>query len=271
MSFFDSLILGILQGITEFLPISSSGHLILAEDFLGLDTADLKSFDVLMHMGTFLAIAVYFWRDIWEMLKAFVEIIQKRNFKNPYARLILWIFIGTIPAVIVGKFAGKNIDEIFRSSDRVAMNLIAIALVFLLAEYIYKKCFKEKKGIEKLDWKNSLAIGFAQALALIPGVSRSGATISMGLLQGIERASAARFSFLLGLPAMLGAALLTSLETNPSDIYAVGVSSLLTGFLSSFIAGILSIFFLMKFLRKHSLVWFAAYRIILAIFVLAYY
>jgi undecaprenyl-diphosphatase len=257
MDILDSVILGILQGITEFLPISSSGHLVLGEHFLGLNVDMLKSFDVVVHVGTLLAILVYFWKDVWGMLKAFGRFFVGK-FEGPYAKLILFIVIGTVPAVVVGLFGEEWIDLTFRNVRSVGMWMMIIGILFVLGEYAYKR----NKGRE-MKWFKAVIIGCAQAFALIPGVSRSGSTIVAGLFQGIERSEAARFSFLLGIPAIAGAGLLTAIKIPGNGGFGVEWVPLVVGFLASFIFGLLSVAFLMRFLKKHSLIIFAVYLIAL--------
>ena len=258
MEMFEALVLGAVQGITEFLPVSSSGHLVLGEHFLGLEVEGLKSFDVVVHMGTLLAILVYFWRDIWGLLKAlFVK-------DEVYRPMIGWIIIGTLPAVAVGLLAEEWIDGIFRNVNAVAIVMMIVSAVFVLGEYVHKK---EKK--RRLNWWKALVIGCAQAVALIPGVSRSGSTIVAGLFNGIEREQAARFSFLLGAPAIFGAGLLTAIKSWDGGL-GVSVEALSVGFVSSFLLGLLSVWGLMKFLKKHTLVVFAVYLAVLGVSVLVF-
>lgn len=264
----NAFILGLLQGVTEFLPISSSGHLVLVEDLMGLDVAGLKSFDVMVHIGSLLAIFIYFRTDIWEMIKALMDFLTGRLKKdNPYFRLIIFIVMGTIPAVIVGLLFEDQIDAMFRSKMPVAIVMIVLALIYVLGEFVFKKKIKPK-NFEQITWVNALAIGVAQAIAIIPGISRSGSTIVTGLFFGIDRKAAARFSFLLGIPAIMGAGLLTSFKVTGQEIELIGIGSLVVGFLSSFVFGYLSVSFLMNYLRKHSLLVFAGYLVILAFFVL---
>lgn len=289
MSILEAFILGVLQGITEFLPISSSGHLVLGEHFLGLNVEELKNFDVLVHMGTLLAILLYFKEDVLGMLKAFCGLFIKRLASTEgaenYRRLIILLIIGTIPAVIVGLLWNEELDQMFRQIDVVAMWMIIVGVIFILGEMVYsesnKGWFKNlfakirnwfgtsdnfKKDISNVTWRQSLIIGIAQAIALVPGISRSGSTIVAGIFQGIERRSAARFSFLLGIPAILGAGILTAIQTSGAEtgVGAANISnlSLLVGFLSSLIFGLLTIYFMMRFLKNHTLKSFAAYLII---------
>lgn len=258
MNFLEALFLGILQGITEFLPISSSGHLVIGESLLGLEVEALKSFDVVVHLGTFAAIIIYFWKDVVGLFKGFfsyVGFIKKSPAHKEYQSLIGYIIIGTIPALFVGLFLEDPIDFLFRNTLYVGLWMIVVAEVFLLAEWASKK-FKKEEG---MNWKKAIVIGLAQSVALIPGVSRSGSTIAAGLFQGVSREKAARFSFLLALPAIFGAGLLTGIKELKSGGLDVEFLPLIVGFVSSAVAGFISVYFLMKFLKKHSLNAFAYY------------
>ena len=257
MDFLDAIFLGILQGITEFLPVSSSGHLVLGEELLGLEVESLKTFDVMVHMGTLLAILIYFWKDVWGMIKALF------GKSREYGMLIVYIVVGTVPAVLAGLFLEDGIDSLFRNVVSVSLWMILVGVFFILGERFFKKVKKGKMGLKK-----AIIIGLAQSLALIPGVSRSGSTIVAGLFQGIKREEAARFSFLLGIPAIAGAGLYTILKMPMESGWLtsgglLGPGVLLAGFISAFIAGIVSIVFLMRFLKKHSLVVFSVYLFIL--------
>ncbi len=270
MDLFDAFLLGALQGITEFLPISSSGHLVLLEDFLGLNVEQLLSFDVIVHMGTLLAVFIYFWKDIWKMIKTIFNLfVGKLDMKDPYTKLILFIIIGSVPAVAAGLLLGDYITEVFRDTRSVAFMMLGLAIVFLFAEWVSKKKYQKIEG-KKLNWWMALIIGCAQALALIPGISRSGSTIVAGLFQGVSRQDAARFSFLLGIPVILGAGLFTFMDIQSIDPTSQLVSngSLMVGFLSSFVFGIASVSFLMAYLKKHTLMVFSIYLFGLSLFVL---
>lgn len=262
MNICQSLILGTLQGITEFLPISSSGHLVIVEHFFKLNVDTLQSFDVLLHLGTLLAILVYFWRDVLEMIKAFFGFIfGKRRFKDPFVQLVLFVIIGTIPAVIAGFLLKDWIENTFRNISYVAIFMMVVGLVFLIGEFVYKKYSSHKNSVD--TWWRALVIGVVQAIALLPGVSRSGSTIVAGLFQGVERSAAARFSFLLGIPAILGAVVLTAIKIPAGEYASMPIGAYSLGFLASFIFGLLSVWFLMKFLKKHSLIVFAIYLLAL--------
>jgi len=255
MTVFDSAALGALQGITEFLPISSSGHLVLAESVLGLKMEGLKSFDIAVHLGTLVSILAYFWRDVLEMIKAFFRIIFVKMKKDSYEKLVGFVVLGTIPAVIAGFFLGDKIDEIFRDVRMVGVSMMCTAILFLIAEFVNKKAVKGGMNFVK-----AFVIGVFQAVALIPGVSRSGSTISAGLLQKMERAEAARFSFLLGIPAIAGAGVLTFMKSG--EVGGFELAPALIGFAVSAVVGFAAIYFLMKFLKKHSLKIFSLYLLV---------
>ncbi|MFC1616136.1 undecaprenyl-diphosphate phosphatase [Patescibacteria group bacterium] len=289
MDWIDALILGALQGVTEFLPISSSGHLVLGEHFLGLKIEVLKSFDVIVHMATLLAILIYFWRDVWGMIKGFFMLIGgKAKFNDPYSKLIFYIIIGTIPAVFLGLFAEDWIDTNFRNVEAVGIFMFIVGIIFILGEFTYKRFHEEssvkEKFLDKVDeardciepggyesteirgltWWKAIIIGVAQSIALVPGVSRSGSTIVAGLFQGIKRSQAARFSFLLGIPAIAGAGLLTAIKMG-GDGSQVDILPMIIGFVASFLFGLFSVWFLMQFLKKHSLIVFSVYLIALGL------
>lgn len=261
MDLFQAFILGMLQGVSEFLPISSSGHLVLGEHFLGLEVADLKMFDVAVHVATLLAIVVYFWKDILGLFKAFGKLCCGNRDKD--VQLLNYIIIGTLPVVGAGLFLEDWIDSIFRNVESVAFAMIVVAMVFVIGEWFLKKNGESKMNV----WK-ALFIGFAQMLALVPGVSRSGSTIVAGLFSGMKREQAARFSFLLGTPAIFGAGLLKSLDFFSGASIGVELSALAVGFVSAFLFGLISVWGLMKFLKKHTLLVFAVYLLVLGVGVL---
>lgn len=258
MTVFESIILGILQGITEFLPISSSGHLIIFEKLFDLEVAKLLDFDIMIHMGTLLAILIYFRRDFFSLLK----------FKDK--KMILNLLLASIPAVIVGLLFKDQIEEIFRSTFSVSIFLIVVGALFFLPENFFsgRKKQNNSNNIPNLNLKNSILIGLAQSLALMPGISRSGSTILTGTLLGIPRAEAAKFSFLLGSIAIAGAGVLGLKDLNQLQMSS---EILFAGFISSFISGIFAIKFLMGFLEKYTLKVFGVYRIILGVSMLIYF
>ncbi|OGJ50242.1 hypothetical protein A2335_04185 [Candidatus Peregrinibacteria bacterium RIFOXYB2_FULL_32_7] len=250
MSLLQSLLLGLLQGITEFLPISSSGHLVLGEYFLNLEFESLKSFDVVLHVGSLLAILIYFYKDFSNIIKNIF------NIKGQSA--VFKLFIATIPAVIIGLTLEEQIDSIFRNPKMIAIVMIFTGLIFFLSEK-----FPKDKDKTKISLKNMFLIGIAQAIAIIPGISRSGSTIAMGLFQGIKREQAAKISFMLGSIAIFGAGLLTSLKIEHNESETLSIEILLAGFISSLLASLLSISWLMKFLKNHKLNVFGGYLIMI--------
>jgi undecaprenyl-diphosphatase len=262
MNYLESIILGVIQGITEFLPISSSGHLVLGQEILGLNVETLRTFDVFVHLGTLMAILLYFYKDIILLLKGFLQII-KGKFKGPNQKTVFLVIIATIPAVIFGLTIDDVLDQWFRNPTSVATFMFLIAIFFWVAEDFSRK-FKEKRSLEKLNKKDALLMGLAQAFAIIPGVSRSGSTIATGLFLGQKREEAARFSFLMGVPAIAGAGILTSLKSSGEEI-GIELSIILIGFFAAFISGLISIYILMKILKSNSLKGFSVYLMILAI------
>lgn len=251
MTLLQIFILSFIQGITEFFPISSSGHLVVIEKFMSLPVSELRSFDVAVHFGSFIAIVIYFWADylgLWDELKTLITNFKWENIKR--SRLYL-LFIGSVPAVIVGLSLNSIFDKYFRSTLLVGVMMILVGVYFLFAEN-----FKQEKG--KLTLRSVIWIGLSQAVAIIPGVSRSGSTISTGILLGLKREEAARFSFVLGSIAVFGAFLLTMMDVFKSG-FTVPALDLLLGVVFSFISSILSIHFLMKLLKKYSLNIFAYY------------
>ena len=262
---FQAFILGIVQGLTEFLPISSSAHLILFPRFFGWTETlvDTLSFDVALHAGTLLAILWYFRKDWIGLAKGFFRILSKRGAEDAEERLVLYIILSTIPAALAGLFLEKVVEETFRNPLLISLPLIVISFLMIYAE----RRPHSSLPLTKMTLKNSLTIGVAQAIALLPGVSRSGITITTGLLRGYEREAATRFSFLLSTPAIAGAAILHLRHlfsgTGLQDGYIFAI-----GFFSSAVSGYLAIAFLMQYLRKHTLNVFAGYRLMLAVFII---
>ena len=264
MGFLESLFLGLLQGVAEFLPISSSGHLVLAETYLHLDVEKLKVFDVVLHIGTLTAIIVYFWKDFCGLIKgflAFLRLYKTAPHIEMYQRLIGYIIIATIPAVIVGLLFGDAIDYLFRNAWYVALFMIMMGEIYILAERFLAK-YKIKREI---TWKNALIIGLAQAIALAPGISRSGSTIAAGLFLGVSREKAARFSFLMAMPAIFGAGMLTFVKelkaagAGGAGTLTVELMPMIVGFIASFAASLATVYFLMRYLKNNSLRPFSYY------------
>ncbi len=271
MNLLESIILGIVQGLTEFLPISSTGHLTLAGKFMNLISEEhpeqWTAFIAVIQLGTMLAVLVYFWKDLISIIKDFINdnIIKRISYSNQQVNSKLgWlIIIGTIPVVIIG-LTFKDVIEgaITKNLYIIAASLIVLALILALAE----KTAKFKKNIENVTILDSIIIGVAQALSLIPGSSRSGTTITAGLFVGLNREAAARFSFLLSIPAVLASGVLQLYEAVEFLDKAMAVNIIVATIVSG-ISGYLAIDFLLKFLKKNSTFLFIYYRIGLGIII----
>ncbi|MFA6410338.1 MAG: undecaprenyl-diphosphatase UppP [Candidatus Buchananbacteria bacterium] len=263
---FYSIFAGVIQGLAEFLPISSSGHLLLFHYFTGFDFVDNLSFDVVLHLGTLAALLIFFWSDLWRYFFAFLNSFRKWDLKNDSNQRLAWyILIATIPALFFGYFFDDLIESLFRNPASVAW----VIMIFGLVLYFADKYFAKLKTVEQLNLGQAFLIGLAQAFALIPGVSRSGITIVAGLSQKLKRDQAARFSFLLSVPAVLAAGGKKTLDLY--QMQAFNFSDLLilaSGFLVSALVGYLCIKYFLKFLKNHSLKVFVYYRLILGILVL---
>ncbi len=256
MDILQAAILGFIQGIAEFLPISSSGHLIALPKLFGWGGQGYD-FDVAVHIATLFAIIYALWPDIKEMVNGFLKRKEKIE-----TNLAVKIGVATMPVVVVGLFiSGAYLDAI-RTIEIVAMNLIFWGVVLWVADWYASKTKKLVEKVEKTKWRQVIVIGFAQAVALIPGTSRSGITISAGLFMGIDRRTAAKFSFLLAIPAIAGAGTFAFVDTLNNGLITP-IPELLIGSLTAFISGLFAIRFLLKFLEKYSFKWFAIYRIIL--------
>ena len=248
--------LGAVQGLTEVLPISSSAHLILVPRFLHWPESGL-AFDVALHLGTFLALSLYFWRDIAELSLNLAGGLG-RGFHSQSNRLPLYIIAGTVPAVIAGILLEEPIQLIFRSSPMIIAGvLMAFALLLAFADTTGAKRWK----MDRITLRFAVIIGLAQCLALIPGVSRSGITITAALLIGFNREAAARFSFLLSLPIVAGAAALELGHLVNDGISSAEIKPMLVGIATSAVFGYLSIVFLLKMVQRSSLYPFVWYRL----------
>ena len=246
MDFLDALILGILQGITEFLPVSSSGHLVLGQKLLNINVPG-NAFEVFLHIGTLMSILVVFWPDIHRLLND-VKDYQTRTY-------IFTLLLGTMPAIIVGLSLKDQIALMFDNVHSVALALIVTGIIL-----ISSKWFLNKKS--DLTLVKGFNIGLAQALAIIPGISRSGATICTGLMMGLSAEEAARFSFLLAIPAIAGAGILTAMDI---DKISLGMDVMAVGLLSSFLVGWAALKWLLNLLKTGKFHWFGVYCLLLGI------
>ncbi|HEV8229686.1 MAG TPA: undecaprenyl-diphosphate phosphatase [Candidatus Limnocylindria bacterium] len=250
-------ILGVVQGLTEFLPVSSTAHLILVSDALALDPKKFGlSFDVALHLGTALAVLLYFART-WISLA--------RDLFGLRLRWPLLVIAGTIPAAVAGVALQSQVESTLRDPAYVAAFLIVGSGIFVLAE----RFTIADRPFASIGFADAIVMGLAQAIALLPGISRSGITISAGLYQGIRRADATRFSFLLATPVILGAGAKTLLDARKAAELFAAPDILFVGFGLSFISGLAAVAFMVRFLRAHSLNWFVAYRLVLAAVVIA--
>jgi undecaprenyl-diphosphatase len=259
----EAVLLGVVQGLTEFLPVSSSGHLLLGQYFLGMDQERFGlSFDAAIHTGTVLAVVWYFRRDLLAMTRAFLGSLPRPDFSDAEVRLAYLILVATVPAALIGFLFKDFFATEVRSPWVVVFNLVFVGLLFLLAEAVGRK----KRDASKLGPLGAFGVGLAQAAALVPGVSRSGATITYGLFLGLRREEAARFSFLMSVPVTAAAAGL-SLAAAAEGMGRHEAAMFLAGSVSSAAVGYLAIRFLLRFLASHSLKVFAYYRFALAVVV----
>lgn len=265
--FVQAIVMGIVQGLTEFLPVSSSGHLILVPALLGWHDPFIDSlvFSVLLHMATLLALLIFFRADWLRLIPAWFASIRDRSLADDPDRKLAWLIaVSTVPAVVAGLALGdlaENPD--FRGVGRVAIALV-IGAVFL---WLGERLGSRTRSMGDLSVRGAFGIGLAQAFALIPGISRSGVSIAAGLLGGLDRASAARFSFLMATPITAGAGIFEIRKIVAGDAIAVPLAPLLVGMVAALIAGLLAIAVMLRFLRSNSTMVFVVYRIGLAAFV----
>ncbi len=260
--------LGITQGVTEFAPVSSSGHLILVPWLFGwsiLNRPDLnKTFDVALHLGTFLGALVYFRKDVWRYFVAWIGSIRRRRVSTTDERLAWALVIGTIPGAIAGAAFESVIEDTLGQPWLIAVMLAVFGVVL----YVVDRRMSDRRSMEDLSIRGGLAMGIAQALALQPGVSRSGVTITAGRALGLDRPSAARFSFLLSLPIIAGAGLFKGVEVLRNGLPAGMAGPFVWGMVSSAVSGFLVIAFLLSYLRRRDFLVFLLYRLAAAAFVL---
>jgi len=263
MDIMRAIILGIVQGLTEFVPISSSAHLVLVPWAFGWDRAGLF-FDTMLHWGTLLAVLTYFWRDWIGIARGFWRSLRVRGpwrsaaggrLADPDSRLAWGIILGTVPATLLGLIFNDFFESLFETPTAVAGFLLVTAAFLTASERLGRRT----RGLPSLNIPDALAIGLAQAIAIAPGISRSGATIAAGLARGLTREAAARFSFLLATPAILGAGLLQLLEVLLAGADAMWWPAVLAGFLAACISAYLCIKFLLAYLRRGRLYIFAVY------------
>jgi len=266
LSLFEAIVLGIVQGLTEFLPISSSGHLRIVPAMAGWEDPG-AAFTAVIQLGTMAAVVLYFRKDLIAIMRTWLASLRDRSLRRERdARLGWYLILATVPISIIGLAFSDQIENGARDLYLIAIMLIVFGIVLLIAE----KVSRRDRDIETITGRDALIVGFAQALALIPGVSRSGATISAGLLLGFDRVAAARFSFLLSIPAVVLSGLFEMRHViDGSAEGAVGIGPTAVATVLAFISGYLSIAFLLRFLTTHTTNVFVAYRVVLGAVVLA--
>ena len=265
-----ALILGIVQGLTEFLPVSSTAHLILAEEVLNVDEDTYGlAFDAALHMGTLAALLIYFGGRWLTLIAAGIASVRERSLADPEGRLAWLIVLGTVPAAVLGFIFEDAIDDTLRSPWLIATMLIAFSFVFVFAEAVGKRL----RDLTDMRWADAVFVGFAQAVALVPGVSRSGATISAGLIRDLKRPEAATFAFLLSAPIIAGAVLVQMIDVVGRFVDGTyggeEAAFFATGIIAAGISGYFAIAFLLRYLVSNTLRIFVIYRIALGLFVYA--
>lgn len=255
MNLFQAIVLGIVQGATEYIPVSSSAHLVLVPWLLGWPDAPFE-FEVLVQWGTLVGVFVYFWRDVWAIVRdVLVGLLQRKPWGTLQARLGWYIVLATLPAVLFGLLFKPLFEAAFASPLAVAALLLGTAALLTAAE----RFSAPQRELSSLGWLDALVIGLWQVVALLPGVSRSGATISGGMLRGLDRPSAARFSFLMSIPALLGAGVLAVKDLLEAGSLAAQLPALGVGFVAAAISGYACIRWLLGYLQRGKLYGFALY------------
>lgn len=258
-----AILLGILQGLTEFLPISSSGHLVIAQDIFNIQGADL-AFDVILHLGTLVAVLIYYWQDVLNLISEFFILIGdfikgKRpkllDYSRPYRVLMVMIIIATVPTAIIGLVFNDLFSRLFETADFVGYALIVTGILLWIANGIVSG----RKDIKHMTAGDAITVGLIQGLAITPGISRSGSTIFAGLIRGLNRELATRFSFLLSIPAILGAVVVEGKDVFESASALHEVMPVLAGFVAAAVSGYLAISFLISVLQKRKLNYFSYY------------
>jgi len=270
MNLFQAFILGIVQGLTEFLPISSSAHLVIVPFLLGwkFPAVEVLPFNVLVQMGTLIAVIVYFWSDLWQIAVAFVRgLLKGKPFADAQARMGWLLILATIPAGVFGLLVKKWIDQTFQSVAITAGLLLVTAALLLLAERLGKRT----RPLSQITWVDALWIGVAQAIAVFPGISRSGATMTGGMLRNMERGAAARFSFLMSIPVMLAAGALELKDVFQTPGLMGLLPAVVVGFLAAAVVGYFSIRWMLNFVSTHSLRAFAVYCAAVGVLVVIIY
>ncbi len=262
--FVQAIVMGLVQGLTEFLPVSSSGHLIIVPALLGWDDPFIGSlaFSVMLHLSTLLALLIFFRADWARLIPAWIASVRDRSIHGDPDRKLAWLLlVSTVPAVIAGLLLNDSIEGAFRSVNLVALSLVVGAGILWAAERLGSR----SRPMSDLGLRGAIGIGAAQAFALVPGISRSGISISAGLFAGLDRESAARFSFLMATPITAGAGLYEVRKLIAGEVGTdLTVAPLVAGMIAALVAGLLAISFLLRFLRSNPTTVFIAYRLVLA-------
>lgn len=258
---FQAVVIGIVQGLTEFLPVSSSAHLTVLPPLLGWEDPFLNSaaFAVMLHMGTLVALLVYFWRDLLRLIAAGWDAVRERRIgDDPDRRLAFLLLVSVVPAALIGALFEEFFDTYFRDGLLwIPVILVVGAGLLWLAEHLGRR----DRGLDRLTLRDAITIGLAQALALFPGISRSGVTIAAGLLLGLRRDDAARFAFLMGIPIIAGAGAWKTREIIAAPPPSGEVGALVAGMVAAAISGLFAIRFLLRYLRSNSTGLFIIYRL----------
>ncbi len=266
---FQAALVGLIQGLTEFIPVSSSAHLELAPWIFGWESDGLVgslAFDVFLHLGTLLALLGYFARDWARLIRAGLASVRERRIGGDPDRRLAWLLaLATVPAALIGFAFESSIEELFHGdSDATRLAIAGFLVVGATALWLADRFGARRRGLAEVGWASALTIGLSQAVALLPGISRSGATISAGLALGLEREAAARFSFLLATPITLGAGLYGSRRLFAESLTGTEWVAIGVGFVVSAVAGAAAIGFLLAWLRRRSVAVFSLYRLLLA-------
>ena len=249
MEFIQAIVLGLIQGLTEFLPVSSSGHLVLFQNLFGIEEAT-QAFSIFLHVATLIAVFVYYWQDIWALIR------------RPFQRTTALLIAGTIPTVIIALLFNDTFDAIFGKGKFIGFNFLFTGLILLYADSRHAG----RKKIKNMSIFDALVIGTMQGVAILPAVYRSGMTISTCLARGMDRDNAARFSFLLSIPAILGGMVLTIKDMITGEVVladAMGTAPMVCGFIAAAVSGYLAIRFMVDVIKKGKLKWFSVYVFIL--------
>ena len=261
MGLFEALVLGVVQGLSEFLPISSSGHLVLVPAALRWASPPLV-FDTTLHLGTLVAVIAVFWRDLLRLIVSWWQGLQRgRLLENAESRLAWWVILGTVPGILSGLFFGGFFESLFGNTHAVGAFLLLTALLLVLAEVFGRRQWE----LTRITWLDSLLIGISQAAAIAPGISRSGATIAVGMFRELTREAAARFSFILSVPIITGAGLAQLVKLVRYGSLSAEAPLLLVGFVAAAVCGYAAIRLLLAYLRKRPLYPFAAYCVVVGI------